>query len=70
MRDVDVIPRIKKRISAFETKAFRRLLQINYREHTTNLFVRAEIEKRSGHTGSSGYCFTKKTHLLWSHKST
>ena len=39
----------KKRISAFETKAFRRLLQISYREHKTNLFVRAEIEKRIGH---------------------
>ena len=39
----------KKRISDFETKAFRRLLQISYREHKTNLFVRAEIEKRIGH---------------------
>ena len=40
---------LKKRISAFDTKAFRRLLQISYREHTTNVFVRAEIEKGIGH---------------------
>ena len=39
----------QKKISAYETKAFRRLLQISYREHKTNVFVRAEIEKRICH---------------------
>ena len=39
----------KKKISVFETNAFRRILQISYREHKTNVFVRAEIEKRIGH---------------------
>ena len=39
----------KKRTPAFETKAFKRLLQISYREHKTNLFVRAEIQKRIDH---------------------
>jgi len=38
----------ERRIRTFETKSFRKLLRISYRDHRTNEFVQGEIERLAG----------------------
>ena len=53
-----------KRLEAFETKCFRRLLGISWKDRKTNEFVRGQINKLAGHQEPL-LSIVKKRKLVW-----
>ena len=59
---------IERRIQALETRCYRRLLNISYKDHVTNEEVRNRIQKAIGvHDDLLTMVKKRKTQLVWPH---